>query len=152
MGLDETAGELLLNSRTSEVWGIKVLRAPLALPGDHAYLEKKAAANALELLNRWPEPTEAEDWSRTLAAIANDETAHLSSVLQLLARRGISCLEPTEIRMPTRCADSSVRVPTIENCSTGCWSPRLSRRDIANGSRNSPTFAKIANWPGPTDD
>jgi tRNA-(ms[2]io[6]A)-hydroxylase len=58
-----------------------------ALLSDHAYLEKKAASNALELLNRWPEPACPADWLPTLAAIANDEAAHLASVIRLLARR-----------------------------------------------------------------
>jgi tRNA-(ms[2]io[6]A)-hydroxylase len=59
-----------------------------ALLNDHAYLEKKAAANALELLNRWPEPAGPADWVPTLAAIASDEAAHLNSVVRLLAKRG----------------------------------------------------------------
>ena len=65
-----------------------VLRDPLALLSDHAYLEKKAAANALELLNRWPEPSRPEEWTQTLAAIASDEAAHLSGVVRLLTERG----------------------------------------------------------------
>jgi tRNA-(ms[2]io[6]A)-hydroxylase len=55
---------------------------------DHAYLEKKAASNALELLNRWPEPACPADWVSTMASIASDETAHLHSVVRLLGRRG----------------------------------------------------------------
>jgi tRNA-(ms[2]io[6]A)-hydroxylase len=67
---------------------VAVLEQPLALLNDHAYLEKKAASNALELLNRWPEPVCPADWVRTLAGIASDEAAHLSSVIRLLASRG----------------------------------------------------------------
>src|SRR5271167_960886 len=55
---------------------------------DHAYLEKKAATNALELLNRWPEPACREEWTLTLAAIASDEASHLSSVVKILVERG----------------------------------------------------------------
>jgi tRNA-(ms[2]io[6]A)-hydroxylase len=65
-----------------------VLEDPLALLSDHAYLERKAASNALELLNRWPEPSYSPDWVRTLAAIASDEASHLSAVVRLLSRRG----------------------------------------------------------------
>jgi tRNA-(ms[2]io[6]A)-hydroxylase len=65
-----------------------VIKDVLTLLNDHAYLEKKAASNALELLNRWPEPDCPDDWVTTLAAIASDEAAHLSSVVRLLKRRG----------------------------------------------------------------
>jgi tRNA 2-(methylsulfanyl)-N6-isopentenyladenosine37 hydroxylase len=80
--------ELPLLSRTPGGWAAMVLRDPLALLSDHAYLEKKAAANALELLNRWPEPSRPEEWTQTLAAIASDEASHLSSVVRLLTERG----------------------------------------------------------------
>jgi tRNA-(ms[2]io[6]A)-hydroxylase len=78
---------------------VRVLAEPLALLDDHAHLEKKAAANALALLNRWPraltEPgagagprAGAEGWVRALAAVARDEVEHLGLVLRVLARRG----------------------------------------------------------------
>ena len=44
--------EIPLLNRTPEEWAELALRDPLALLNDHAYLEKKAASNALELLNR----------------------------------------------------------------------------------------------------
>ncbi|MBZ5622875.1 MAG: hypothetical protein LAQ69_29690 [Acidobacteriia bacterium] len=54
---------------------------------DHAFLEKKAANNAMELLTRWP-----KDWTEgrveTMAAVARDETAQLAQVLRLLLGRG----------------------------------------------------------------
>ena len=65
-----------------------MLRNPLALLSDHAYLERKAASNALELMNRWPEPVCPEGWVNTLAAVARDEAAHLNSVTRLLSQRG----------------------------------------------------------------
>jgi tRNA-(ms[2]io[6]A)-hydroxylase len=80
--------DLPLLTRTPDAWAAIALRDPLALLSDHAYLEKKAAANALELLNRWPEPTPPEEWTQTLAAIAGDESAHLGGVLRLLTDRG----------------------------------------------------------------
>lgn len=80
--------ELPLLSRTPDAWAAMVLRDPLALLNDHAYLEKKAAANALELLIRWPEPSPPEEWTRTLAAVASDEASHLSRVVRLLNERG----------------------------------------------------------------
>jgi tRNA-(ms[2]io[6]A)-hydroxylase len=65
-----------------------VLARPLELLNDHAHLEKKAAANALELLNRWPEPRPPENWVTAMAAVARDEVEHLATVCRLLARRG----------------------------------------------------------------
>jgi tRNA-(ms[2]io[6]A)-hydroxylase len=88
MTQDLCLDDLPLISRTPDAWAEGALRSPLALLNDHAYLEKKAAANALELLNRWPEPACPDAWTSTLAAVANDETAHLNSVVRLLARRG----------------------------------------------------------------
>ena len=84
----KTADSLPLRTRTPDAWGGQVLRAPLELLSDHAYLEKKAAANALELLNRWSEPVAPEHWLEALAAVARDETEHLSAVIRLLVRKG----------------------------------------------------------------
>ncbi len=88
----ESAGlaveDLPLRSRTSDEWARKSLEEPLQLLNDHAWLEKKAAANALELLNRWPEPQAPKQWVNVLAGVARDEAVHLSQVVRLLARRG----------------------------------------------------------------
>src|SRR5438128_11836796 len=73
---------------TPPEWAKSVLAAPLELLNDHAHLEKKAAANALELLNRWPEPAPPENWVAAMTAISRDEVEHLSAVCRLLARRG----------------------------------------------------------------
>jgi tRNA-(ms[2]io[6]A)-hydroxylase len=83
----QTAAALPLLSRTPVEWARQVLREPLALLVDHAFLEKKAATNALELLTRWPEPG-IEGWVQTMANVARDETAHLAQVTRLLHRRG----------------------------------------------------------------
>src|SRR5262245_44638746 len=80
--------ELPLMYRTPDRWAQQVLRQPLLLLSDHAYLEKKAASNALELMNRWPEPMCPEGWVTTLASVARDEAAHLNSVTRLLSQRG----------------------------------------------------------------
>ncbi|MFQ5463369.1 MAG: tRNA-(ms[2]io[6]A)-hydroxylase [Phycisphaerae bacterium] len=69
-------------------WAEYVLKQPLALLNDHAWLEKKAASNALELLNRWPELCPPENWVQQMTAIARDEVEHLGIVVRLLARRG----------------------------------------------------------------
>ena len=50
-------GELPLRYQTPIAWAQAALLRPLELLNDHAHLEKKAATNALELLNRWPNRT-----------------------------------------------------------------------------------------------
>lgn len=83
--------ELPLLYQTPPAWAASVLRDPLALLSDHAHLEKKAAANALELLNRWPAglgDAALAQWVRTLTAIARDEVEHLAVVTRLIERRG----------------------------------------------------------------
>ncbi len=82
-----TPGALPLHSATPPEWGSRVLERPLELLVDHAFLEKKAANNALELLTRWPGDWQP-GWVETLTAIARDETAHLAQVVRLLSKRG----------------------------------------------------------------
>src|SRR5437016_2419547 len=81
-------GPLPLKYATPAGWARGVLQRPLELLNDHAHLEKKAASNALELLNRWPEPRPPENWVAAMTAIARDEVEHLALVTRLLARRG----------------------------------------------------------------
>jgi tRNA-(ms[2]io[6]A)-hydroxylase len=83
------SAEHLLRYRTPDEWADQALQDLPALLSDHAYLERKAASNALELLNRWPEPTSPDRWVVTLSAVARDETAHLYSVSRLLEQRGV---------------------------------------------------------------
>jgi tRNA-(ms[2]io[6]A)-hydroxylase len=80
--------DLPLRHATPPQWAARVLQQPLELLNDHAHLEKKAAANALELLNRWPEPTPPENWVMAMTAVARDEVEHLATVTRILARRG----------------------------------------------------------------
>jgi tRNA-(ms[2]io[6]A)-hydroxylase len=80
--------DLPLRYMTPPGWAKSVLEKPLELLNDHAHLEKKAAANALELLNRWPEPNPPENWVAAMTAVARDEVEHLAVVCRLLARRG----------------------------------------------------------------
>ncbi len=79
---------LPLRYTTPDRWATAVLVEPLALLNDHAHLEKKAATNALELLNRWPEPIPPENWVQAMTAVARDEVEHLAVVTRLLSRRG----------------------------------------------------------------
>ncbi|MCB0337447.1 MAG: hypothetical protein KDD62_14120, partial [Bdellovibrionales bacterium] len=63
-----------------------------ALLSDHAHLERKAAANALSLMHRWPEqcadPNLNIEWVGFLAEVARDEVAHLELVASILNQRG----------------------------------------------------------------
>jgi len=79
--------DLPLHSRTPLEWGRAALAEPIALLIDHAFLEKKAATNAMELLTRWPKDW-TEGWVETMTAVARDEAAHLAQVTRLLLNRG----------------------------------------------------------------
>jgi tRNA-(ms[2]io[6]A)-hydroxylase len=87
--MSETAEDILpLRYITPDAWADQALRRPLDLLNDHAHLEKKAASNALELLNRWPEPSPPENWVTAMTSVARDEAEHLGTVTRMLARRG----------------------------------------------------------------
>ena len=79
--------ELPLHSRTPVEWARSVLADPIRLLMDHAFLEKKAATNALELLTRWPGDG-LPGWVETMTGVARDEAAHLAQVTRILLRRG----------------------------------------------------------------
>lgn len=79
--------ELPLRSETPVEWARGVLADPVRLLGDHAFLEKKAANNALELMTRWPGEW-VDGWVETMTGIARDEAAHLAQVTRILFARG----------------------------------------------------------------
>lgn len=79
--------EMPLLSRTPPEWARAVLAEPMRLLVDHAFLEKKAATNALELLTRWPNDW-LDGWVETMTGVARDETAHLAQVTRIILRRG----------------------------------------------------------------
>ncbi len=54
---------------------------------DHAFLEKKAANNAMELMTHWPSDW-FPGWVEAMTGVARDEAAHLAQVVRLLIRRG----------------------------------------------------------------
>lgn len=78
---------LPLASRTPLDWGRAALADPIRLLIDHAFLEKKAASNAMELLTRWPNHW-VDGWVETMTGVARDEAAHLAQVTRILLRRG----------------------------------------------------------------
>lgn len=83
----ETSEDLPLLSRTPLEWGRAVLADPVALLVDHAFLEKKAANNAMDMMTRWPGEW-VPGWVETMTNVARDEAAHLAQVTRLLTRRG----------------------------------------------------------------
>lgn len=54
---------------------------------DHAHCEKKAAANALSLLQAYPD---VPGLPAQMARLAREEAAHLARVLQLMEQRGLA--------------------------------------------------------------
>lgn len=54
---------------------------------DHAHCEKKAAANALSMLQAYPE---VPGLPAQMARLAREESAHLARVLQIMETRGLS--------------------------------------------------------------
>ena len=85
--MTDRAAALPLLSTTPLAWGRAVLADPVPLLIDHAFLEKKAALNAMELLTRWPNEW-VEGWVETMTSVARDEAAHLAQVTRLLVKRG----------------------------------------------------------------
>jgi tRNA-(ms[2]io[6]A)-hydroxylase len=81
--------DLPLHSQTPTGWAATVLADPVNLLIDHAFLEKKAANNAMELMTRWPGDPDrpVSGWVETMTSVARDETSHLAQVVRLLARR-----------------------------------------------------------------
>ena len=83
-----TITELPLSISTPLEWATKVLAVPIDLLNDHAHLEKKAANNAMDMLNRWPTNPPPVSWVANMIHVAKDEVEHLHVVNKLLERRG----------------------------------------------------------------
>ncbi|NVJ00957.1 tRNA-(ms[2]io[6]A)-hydroxylase [Myxococcus sp. AM009] len=80
-------GPVILHAATDARW------LPLALERfdevlvDHAHCEKKAAANALSMLQAYPD---LPGLPSQMARLAREESAHLARVLDLMAARGLT--------------------------------------------------------------
>ena len=75
-----------LGSTTSPAWLPQALAQFDAVLVDHAHCEKKAAANALSLLQAYPE---VEGLPALMARLAREESAHLAKVLAVMEERGL---------------------------------------------------------------
>src|SRR5262249_21280602 len=76
-----------LRCETGARWLPNALAHLDAVLVDHAHCEKKAAANALSLLQAYPE---VPGLPAHMARLAREESSHLARVLQLLERRGLA--------------------------------------------------------------
>jgi tRNA-(ms[2]io[6]A)-hydroxylase len=76
-----------LRSATSPAWLEHALRHFDQVLVDHAHCEKKAAANALSLLQAYPT---VPGLPAQMARLAREEAAHLARVLQLMEERGLA--------------------------------------------------------------
>ena len=126
-------GPVVLRFATDPRW------LPLALARfdevlvDHAHCEKKAAANALSLLQSYPEmPGPAR---RRWRGMAREESAHLARVLELMEERGLTLARDTGDPYAQRAADAGSQAAAASAASTGSWSPRSSKRAAASGWR-----------------
>lgn len=76
-----------LRCETGPRWLPNALAHIDAVLVDHAHCEKKAAANALSLLQAYPD---VAGLPAHMARLAREESGHLARVLQLLERRGLA--------------------------------------------------------------
>ena len=81
------AGPVILHSATDPRWLPHALANFDAVLIDHAHCEKKAAANALSLLQAYPE---LPGLPSQMARLAREESAHLAKVLELMEARGLT--------------------------------------------------------------
>lgn len=79
-------GPVILKVATSKAWiRLAVERFDQVLI-DHAHCEKKAAANALSMMQSYPE---IDGLPAQMARMAREESAHLARVLKLMDERGL---------------------------------------------------------------
>ncbi|MBZ4400201.1 tRNA-(ms[2]io[6]A)-hydroxylase [Myxococcus faecalis] len=80
-------GPVILHSATDPRWLPLALEHFDAVLVDHAHCEKKAAANALSLLQAYPD---LPGLPAQMARLAREESAHLARVLDLMEARGLT--------------------------------------------------------------
>lgn len=80
-------GPVILHRATDPRWLPLALERFDAVLVDHAHCEKKAAANALSMLQAYPD---LPGLPAQMARLAREESAHLARVLDLMAARGLT--------------------------------------------------------------
>jgi tRNA 2-(methylsulfanyl)-N6-isopentenyladenosine37 hydroxylase len=77
----------MLRCATDPLWLPQALARFDEVLVDHAHCEKKAAANALSLLQAYPD---VKGLPADMARLAREEAAHLAKVLQVMESRGLT--------------------------------------------------------------
>lgn len=85
--LPPASARVVLRWQTDPRWLTHALAHLDEVLVDHAHCEKKAAANALSLLQSYPE---VPGLPAHMARLAREESGHLARVLQILERRGLA--------------------------------------------------------------
>jgi tRNA-(ms[2]io[6]A)-hydroxylase len=80
-------GPVILHTPTDPGWLPQALERFDEVLVDHAHCEKKAAANALSMMQAYPE---LPGLPAQMARLAREESAHLARVLDLMAARGLT--------------------------------------------------------------
>lgn len=78
---------LCLQSQTQDAWLQRAIAHTDDVLIDHAHCERKAAANALNLLGRYPDHPELQE---PMLALAREELEHFELVLAILRARGVA--------------------------------------------------------------
>ena len=78
--------DITLQRATDPKWLVLALAHFDAVLIDHAHCEKKAASNALSLMQAYPE---VPGLPSQMARLAREESAHLAKVLQIMEDRGL---------------------------------------------------------------
>ncbi|HET9449304.1 MAG TPA: tRNA-(ms[2]io[6]A)-hydroxylase [Aggregicoccus sp.] len=81
------AGPVLLHAPSDPAWLPHALAHFDEVLVDHAHCEKKAAANALSLIQSYPD---LPGLPSQMARLAREESAHLAKVLELMEARGLA--------------------------------------------------------------
>jgi tRNA 2-(methylsulfanyl)-N6-isopentenyladenosine37 hydroxylase len=82
----KSVGDIALRTATGSKWLPHALAHFDEVLIDHAHCEKKAAANALSLLQAYPD---VPGLPAQMARLAREESAHLAKVLQIMEKRGL---------------------------------------------------------------
>ena len=82
----KAVGDIALRTATGSTWLPHALAHFDEVLVDHAHCEKKAAANALSLLQAYPD---VPGLPAQMARLAREESAHLAKVLQIMDKRGL---------------------------------------------------------------
>lgn len=80
------SADIVLKTATGPRWLPHALKHFDEVLIDHAHCEKKAAANALSLLQAYPD---VPGLPAQMARLAREESAHLAKVLQIMDKRGL---------------------------------------------------------------